>query len=69
MHHIPVHSSNVLSIAYDENFQILEVKFRSGGTYQYLNVPLSRYTGLMSAGSKGGYIADYIKPYYRYRRV
>ncbi|WP_255313093.1 KTSC domain-containing protein [Pasteurella canis] len=49
--------------------QILEVKFRSGGTYQYLNVPLSRYTGLMSAWSKGSYIADYIKPYYRYRRV
>ncbi|HII3686446.1 KTSC domain-containing protein [Pasteurella multocida] len=69
MHHIPVRSSNVLSVAYDENLQILEVKFRSGGTYQYLNVPLSRYTGLMSAWSKGSYIADYIKPYYRYRRV
>ncbi|WKS98497.1 KTSC domain-containing protein [Gallibacterium salpingitidis] len=69
MQHIPVRSSNISSIAYDENQHILEIKFRSGAIYQYLGVPPERYKGLLAAYSKGGYVADFIKPYYRYRRV
>lgn len=69
MQHIPVRSSNVLSIGYDLSTNTLEICYRSGGTYQYLNVPSSVYNNLMNAYSKGGYLADFIKPFYRYRKV
>lgn len=69
MLHHPVASSNLRSVGYDANTQTLEVTFKDGGTYQYYGVPHHVYQGLMSAGSKGGYLANRVKGVYRYRRV
>lgn len=39
MHHHPVKSSRIHSIAYDESSGILEIRFRDNKTLQYLGVP------------------------------
>jgi hypothetical protein len=57
------------SVGYDATSRTLEVKFNDGSIYQYYGVPESIYRGLMSAVSKGGYLADYIKGRYHYRRI
>jgi hypothetical protein len=64
---IAVSSSNVRAVDYDGSD--LLVAFHSGGLYRYYGVPYDRFTGLLNASSKGGYLAAYIKPYYRYRRI
>ena len=64
-----VSSSNLESVGYDANDEILEIKFHSGGVYQYLNVPLEKYESLMSASSKGSYFSRAIKDRYRYRKI
>ncbi|HOE18890.1 MAG TPA: KTSC domain-containing protein [Syntrophorhabdaceae bacterium] len=66
---VRVSSSNLHSVGYDPASQTLRIKFRDGGVYDYYNVPVSRYTGLMSSGSKGSYHANHIKDHYRYRRI
>lgn len=56
-----VMSSNLRSVGYDPASLTLEIEFHSGGLYQYLNVPSSVYSSLMSAPSKGTYFDYYIK--------
>ncbi len=64
-----VDSSNLLSVGYDADNQILEIEFKSGSVYQYYNVPPAIYTGLLSASSKGQYHSQWIKDSYRYRQI
>ncbi|MHC5855184.1 KTSC domain-containing protein, partial [Nostoc sp.] len=56
-----VNSSDLQSVGYDATTCILEIKFHSGGIYQYFKVPESIYRGLMSASSHGKYFHAYIK--------
>jgi hypothetical protein len=62
-------SSNIAEIGYDEKSYTLEVLFRSGGLYQYFEVPKQEYEGLRSASSVGAYLSQHIKGKYRYARV
>ena len=64
-------SSDIASVGYDENTQVLEIEFLKGGSiYQYFNVPNSIYTGLMNASSHGQYFDRHIKKAgYRYTKV
>ncbi|WP_306798710.1 KTSC domain-containing protein [Oceanobacillus saliphilus] len=48
-----VSSSNLVAVGYDSSLQTLRIQFRSG-TYDYFNVPVRIYQGLMNASSKGG---------------
>jgi hypothetical protein len=52
---VPVCSSNLRSVGYDDWTDTLEVEFWNGGIYQHYNVPYSLYDGLMHASSKGRY--------------
>jgi len=38
-----VRSTNVASVGYDPKSKVLEIEFKSGGVYQYANVPEKRY--------------------------
>jgi hypothetical protein len=68
MNRIPVTSSNLESVGYENG--ILEIRFKHGGTYQYLNVPEHLYQGLMRAESKGTYLDQYIKKAgFLYRKI
>jgi len=66
---IPVSSSNIASVGYDETSRTLYVQFLKGSTYSYSNVPSSVYRCLMNAPSKGKYFAANIKNSYSYRRI
>jgi hypothetical protein len=64
MEHTFVESSNIQAVGYDPDCQLLEVEFKSGGVYQYADVPQGEYDGMMAAASKGKYLAVNIKPRY-----
>jgi len=65
----PVSSSNIASIGYDENSSTLEIEFLNNSIYQYFDVPLHIYQGLMQADSHGQFLAQNIKGVYRYSKV
>lgn len=69
MNRIPVDSSNVESVGYDEDSSTLQVEFKDGSTYQYFDVPQRTFEELRDAASVGGYLAAQIKGVYRYSRV
>lgn len=67
---IPVSSSNVASIGYDESTSTLEVEFLSGRIYHYYGIPKHVYESFIDADSKGKYLNNYIKKAgYSYARV
>lgn len=65
----PVVSSMMAGIGYDPAAQILEIEFRTGGTYQYFDVPADAYDALQAASSKGRFFHAHIDGCFRYRRV
>ena len=69
MNRTPVHSSNIKSVGYEEEFKILEIEFHSGGVYQYFSVPREVYKGLMAAPSHGKYFHAHIRNIYRYKKI
>ena len=64
-----VASSTVVSIGYEPASSTLEVEFKTGGVYQYYNVPAQIYQQLMETDSKGKFLHVYIKPAYPFSRV
>lgn len=70
MDRVPVSSSNVASVGYDEASATLEVEFHNGGLYQYFDVPRHVFEAFTSgAGSVGEYLAREVKGVYRYARL
>ena len=67
MHMIPVSSSNLASVGYENG--ILHIVFRGGELYEYRGVPATIYQGLMSAASHGEYFHRHIKGVYPYHRL
>jgi len=64
-----VSSSNLASVGYDEENEILEIEFNHGGIYQYFNVPINEYKALMSADSHGSYFYHNIRGGYEYTKL
>ena len=64
-----VRSTNVASVGYDPKSKVLEIAFKSGGVYQYSNVPEKRYQSLMKASAIGSYFIREIKPWYACRKI
>ena len=64
-----VESSNLRSIGYDEDKEILEVEFLHGGIYQYIDVPKDEYEGLMGADSHGKYFSANIRNNYDFIKL
>ncbi len=69
MDRMPVSSSNLRSVGYDVATQTLEIEFHNGGVYEYYNVPITTYHGLLGALSKGKYFHAHIKSVYRYSKI
>ena len=69
MNRIPVSSSNIADIGYDEQSMTLEVGFKNGTVYQYFDVPQSVHEEFMGASSKGTFLNVSIKPNYRYVKL
>ena len=66
---IPVISSNLKKVRYDEENHLLDIMFKENRVYRYFGVPLSVFQGLLIASSKGKYHHRYIKDNYPYRKV
>ena len=66
---IPVSSSNIESIGYDEQNQQVYVRFLNGSLYVYKGVPPHEYQNLMEAPSQGSYLHRSFKNVYPYERV
>lgn len=64
-----VNSSDIASIGYDADSNILEIEFLSGGVYQYLSVPVNIFSGIMSASSHGSYFHQFIKDKYGFKKI
>lgn len=64
-----VDSSNIEAIGYDAEGRELWVRFTSGGTYVYSDVPPATYNDIMHADSKGSYLNREVKPNYSYRPI
>jgi hypothetical protein len=66
---IEVISSNVGAIGYNENTQILYIRFLNNTLYIYKGVPVGEFEGLKSAASVGSYLHRNIKNLYPYERI
>jgi len=62
-------SSNIDYVGYEESSQTLEITFRSGGVYEYSNVPEPIFSALRAASSVGRYFAVHIKDHYRCSKI
>lgn len=66
---VAVDSTLLLWVAYSPNQQLLRLKFRSGGAYDYLQVPETIYQALLGAESKGGYFNRHIRDVFATQRL
>lgn len=66
---IQVSSSNVESVGYDDNNQILYIRFLDGSTYIYKGVSQYEFDGLLNAPSIGSYLHRNIRNVYPYERI
>ena len=66
---VPVESSALAAIGYSKKLRALEIEFRNGAVYRYLEVPLDVYEALRNAGSKARYYDENIRHKYRSQHV
>lgn len=64
-----VESSGLAAVGYSTRLRALEIEFRDGLTYRYLQVPPRIYRELMSAESKAGFYNKKVRGKYRSLRV
>lgn len=62
-------SSNIKDFCYDTSSQILSVTFHNDNTYNYQDVPISKFLQMDLAESKGAFLAVSIKGHFRYYRA
>ena len=62
-------SSNIARFAYDAPSQVLTVEFKTGGTYNYFDIPDVIFEKMTAASSKGQFLAQQIKGRFRYARA
>lgn len=57
---IPVSSSAISAIGYDQTSMRMKIRFIQGETYDFCRVPSHIYQGLMNSNSKGSYYNTHI---------
>jgi hypothetical protein len=66
---LPVESKMFTSVAYDEEKQILYLRFQSGDVYRYFEFPAEQYQTFLSAESRGRFFLAHIRDHFRYERM
>lgn len=61
----PVQSTALASVGYSKRLHALEIEFKNGAIYRYLEVGRSTYRGLMNAPSKTRFYHENIRSKYR----
>jgi len=66
-------SSSIHAVGYDPTAKTLQVQFKTGSIYEYLDVPMEVYETLMSISASGESIGKYfnqnIKNLYTYQKM
>lgn len=67
----PVESSLITAIGYDEATETLRIEFKSGGAYEYANVPKHVHEDMLASESVGKFFLRRIKgnPEYLFTKV
>lgn len=63
--HQPVESRALASVGYSTRLRALEITFKRGGTYRYLDVPRSVYREMLAAESKARFYNKNVRAKYR----
>jgi hypothetical protein len=66
---LPIQSSAISDVHYDEDDATLDITFTSDKTYRYKDVPLKIYVALMDAESKGAFFNEKIKGAFEFSEV
>ncbi len=66
---IPVKSSLIKAIGYDEDTQKLTINFKTGGKYVYSEVPPAVWEAFRAAESVGRFFSANIKGGYSYEKA
>lgn len=61
MNMIPVSSSAISAIGYDESTGRMKIRFTSGNTYDFCRVPPEIFAGFMRSSSKGDFYNSHIR--------
>jgi hypothetical protein len=61
----PVKSSALAAVGYSSELHVLEIEFRNGAAYRYLDVPKKLYRQLMAADSKARFYDQHIRGRFR----
>lgn len=70
MDYVPVSSTTISAVGYDEASNILGVRFHNGSEYHYFGVPQDVFESMRSAPSVGRFLDQNIKKAgYGYARV
>ena len=69
MERTQVTSTDIVSVGYDPDQELLEVEFVRGAVYQYSGVPKAVYDGIMAADSKGKYFHANVKNVYPFLKL
>jgi hypothetical protein len=63
-------SRMLAAVAYDEQKQILHLRFRkTGDVYRYFQFPAADYQAFLDAESRGHFFLDHIRDHFRYERL
>ena len=66
---LAVESTSLVSISYATEQSVLELEFRDGSVYSYIEVPPECVHELIAADSKGAYFNRHIRNRFRCQRV
>ena len=61
----PVESRGLAAVGYSKRLRVLEIEFRRGGTYRYLDVPPAVYRNLLASESKAGFYNRNVRGKYK----
>jgi hypothetical protein len=62
---VPVQSTALAAVGYSKRLRALEIEFRNGAIYRYLDVAPDLYEALLDARSKARFYDDNIRRKYR----
>ena len=62
---VPIESKAIAAVGYSKRLHALEIEFRNGAIYRYLDVPRSIHKGLMNAPSRARFYHKNIRGKYR----
>lgn len=69
---LPVYSTNIQAIGYNEQQKILRILFKNGGNYMYFNVEPQIYEQIKTSQSKGKTLNECVvrhKDKYKYIKI